>query len=97
MIVRVFRGTVFDDKIDEFRDFFLNTAVPPMTGTEGVETIHFGLPRPETPNHFAILMIWRDLKALRAFAGEDWRKPHVHPDEEGIVKERHLDHYELAA
>lgn len=97
MIIRVFRVTVYDDKVEDFRDFFLNTAVPLMRETKGIETIHFGLPLPETPNQFAIVMIWRDLEALKAFVGEDWQAPHIHPDEKGIVKERYLDHYELAA
>lgn len=97
MILRIFRVTVYDDKIDEFRDFFLNTAVPLMKATDGIEGIHFGLPRPETPNEFAIVMLWRDLDALTSFVGEDWQAPHVHPDEAGIVKERYLDHYELVA
>ena len=97
MIIRIFRVTVFSEKRDAFRDFFLNTARPLMQATEGIETIHFGLPRPETPDEFAIVMIWRDLDALRAFVGEDWQVPHIHPDEEGIVKSRALDHYDLVA
>ena len=97
MILRIFRVSIYEDRIEEFRDFFLNTAVPLMKSTDGVEVIHFGLPRPETPAEFAIVMLWRDLEALKAFVGEDWRVPHIHPDEEGIVWERHLDHYDLAA
>lgn len=53
MILRIFRVTVFDDKIDTFRDFFLDTAVPLMRSTEGIEEIHFGLPRPETPTELS--------------------------------------------
>ena len=97
MIMRIFRVTIHDDKIEEFRDFFLKTAVPLMRGTDGIEAIHFGLPLPEAPNRFAIVMIWRDLDALRSFVGEDWQVAHIHPDEKGIVKDRYLDHYELAA
>ena len=97
MIIRIFRVVVFEDKIEQFRDFFLNTAVPLMNGTGGIETIHFGLPRQEKPNEFAIVMVWKDLEALKSFVGKDWPVPHVHPDEEGIVKERFLHHYELVA
>jgi heme-degrading monooxygenase HmoA len=97
MIIRIFRVEIHDDKIEAFRDFFLNTAVPLMKQTSGIEEIHFGLPMPETPNQFAIVMVWRDLDALRAFVGDDWQVPHIHPDEDGIVRERHLNYYELAA
>lgn len=97
MIIRIFMVTVYDDRIEDFRDFLQNTAMPLMTSTDGIETVHFGLPRPETPNQFAIVMLWRDLDALKAFVGDDWQEPHIHPDERGIVKERYLHHFELAA
>lgn len=97
MIIRIFRVIVHDDKIEEFRQFFLNTARPLMTSTDGIEAIHFGLPLPHAPCEFSIVMVWRDLDALRAFVGDDWQVPHIHPDEEGIVKDRFLHHYELAA
>lgn len=97
MIIRIFRVTVFPEKRETFRDFFLHKALPLMRGTDGIEAIHFGLPRPETPDDFAIVMVWRDVDALRAFAGEDWRAPHIHPDENGVVKTRALDHYDLVA
>ncbi len=97
MIIRIFRVTVFPERREDFRRFFLDTARPLMAAQDGIEAIHFGLPRPETPNDFAIVMVWRDLDALKAFVGEDWRQAHVHPDEEGIVISRALDHFELAA
>ncbi|WP_238365265.1 antibiotic biosynthesis monooxygenase family protein [Mesobacterium pallidum] len=95
MIIRIFRVITEPGQRDRFEDFFRNTAVPLMKGTDGIEDITFGLPRPETPDEFSIVMVWRDLDALRAFVGEDWQVAHVHPDEVGIVKERHLHHYEL--
>ena len=97
MIMRIFRVRVYPERREAFRDFFLNTAKPLMEGTDGVEHVKFGLPRPETPDEFAIVMIWRDVEALRAFVGPDWQVPHVHPDEEGIVAERALHHYDLVA
>jgi len=95
MIVRVFRVITEPGKRGIFEKFFREKAVPLMKGTDGIEEITFGLPRPESPDEFCIVMIWRDLDALKAFVGEDWQTPHVHPDEEGIVLERHLHHYEL--
>ncbi len=97
MIIRILRVTVHPEKREQFRTFFLETARPLMAAQEGLETIHFGLPRPEAPDDFAIVMVWRDIDALKAFVGEDWQRAHVHPDEEGVVMSRALHHYELAA
>lgn len=97
MIVRIFRVVVYPERRADFEDFFLNTALPLMHSQPGLVTLVAGLPRPETPDEFSLVMVWKDVDALRDFAGEDWREPHVHPSEEGLVRERHLHHYELAA
>ncbi len=94
MIVRIFRVVTEPGQRARFEDFFRNTAVPLMKGTDGILDITFCLPRPETPDEFAIVMLWRGLDALKAFPGENWQEPHIHPDETGIVRERHLHHYE---
>ncbi|MFC3616037.1 antibiotic biosynthesis monooxygenase family protein [Lutimaribacter marinistellae] len=96
MIVRIFRAVIFDEKIDEFRTFMLETALPLMKAQPGLVSISPCLPRRENPNEFCLVMVWETVEALAAFAGEDWQKPHVHPDEAGIVKERFLHHYDLA-
>jgi len=97
MIVRVFRAVVHAERRAEFETFFRTKAIPLMQAQEGLVSLTAGLPRPETPNEFCMVMVWRDVAALAAFAGEDWRQPHVDPSEEGVVKERHLHHYELTA
>lgn len=96
MIVRIFRAVIHDDRIDHFRAFMLDTAMPLMRRQPGMVSITPCLPRPETPNEFCLVMVWDSVEAMAAFAGDDWQQPHVHPDEEGIVKERFLHHYELA-
>ncbi len=95
MILRIFQVTTEPGKQAEFRDFFENTAIPMMLKTDGLEQLLPGLPRPEKPDTFCMVMVWRDLDALKAFVGEDWAQPHIAPDEIGIVKERSLTHFEL--
>jgi heme-degrading monooxygenase HmoA len=96
MIVRVFRVVVHDGMQETFRRFFLETALPLMRRQPGLISVTPGLPRDETPDEFCMVMVWRDLEALKAFAGEDWQHPHIHPDETGFVRKRYLHHYELA-
>lgn len=96
MIVRIFRVIIHEDRVDDFKAFMLDTALPLMRSQKGLVSIQPCLPRPETPTEFCLVMIWESIEALAEFAGPEWQRPHIHPDEEGIVKERFLHHYELA-
>jgi heme-degrading monooxygenase HmoA len=97
MLMRVFQFTVHDGKEAEFRDFFEHTALPLMQRQDGLVSITAGTPRPETPQEFCMVMLWRDLDALKAFAGDGWRDAHVHADEALLVKARRVSHYEVVA
>lgn len=94
MIMRLFRVTTHEGKAAEFEDFFRNTAVPLMKRQDGLVSLIPGVPRPEAPNEFCMVMVWRDLDALKAFVGEDWQTAHIHPDEAPLVKERTLSHFD---
>ena len=96
MIVRGIQVEVFEGKEAEFARFFTETAIPLMRSQDGLVRLIPGLPRPESPNKFSMTMVWRDLDALIAFAGEDWAEPHVDPIEADLVKFRMLHHYDLA-
>ena len=96
MIIRIFQVVVHEGKEDAFRDFFLNTALPLMKRQDGLVSITPGLPRPESPQDFTMVMVWKDLDALKAFAGEDWQHAHIHSDEADLVQSRWLSHYDLA-
>ena len=95
MIVRVFRVVAQDGKRAEFEDFFRNTALPLTRSQPGIVSVTAGVPRPENPNEFCMIMVWRNLEAMKAFVGEDWQSAHIHPDEAELVKERFIHHYEL--
>ena len=77
MIVRIFQVTVFPEKRDAFREFFLNTALPLMERQDGLVRVSACLPEAETPNDFAMVMVWRDLDALEAFVDTPERLPGV--------------------
>jgi heme-degrading monooxygenase HmoA len=95
MIVRIFRVTVHAGKRAAFERFFLDTGIPLTRRQPGLVSLTAGLPRPETPNDFALVMVWQDLPSMKAFVGEDWQSAHIHPDEADMVRERQIDHYEL--
>jgi heme-degrading monooxygenase HmoA len=96
MIIRVFRVVVQDGKRKQFETFFRDTAIPLVKGQPGIVSVTAGVPRPETPDEFCMVMVWESLEAMKDFVGEDWRNAHVHPDESDLVRERSIHHYELA-
>ena len=96
MIVRIFQVRTHPGKEAAFAKFFTETAIPLMRRQDGLERLIPALPRPESPHDFAMIMVWRDLAALEAFVGEDWREAHVDPAEAELVAERRLSHYDLA-
>lgn len=95
MIIRVFQVTTHPGKEEAFGKFFHETAMPLMKSTPGIASISFGAPRDNSPGDFCVVMIWKDLAALKAFVGEDYENPHVHPDEAKLVQSRVIKHYEL--
>ena len=40
-------------------------------------------------------MVWKDLKSLKAFVGEDYQNPHIDPAEAELVESRSIKHYEF--
>lgn len=95
MIIRIFQVLVRDGKVKEFSEFFHQKAIPMMRGTKGIVTVLPGAPRPESPREFSFVMVWEDLEALKAFAGEDYQNPHIDPAEAELVESRSIRHYDL--
>ena len=95
MIVRVFQVSVHEGKERQFEEFFREEALPLVRRQPGLVSVTAGTPRPETPREFCMVMVWRDVDALKAFAGDEWRQPHIHPDEAALVESRRLNHYTL--
>lgn len=97
MIIRIFQVLVREGKEKEFGDFFHNTAIPLMKGTDGIVQVLPGAPRADSPREFSFVMIWRDLASLKAFVGEDYQSPHIDPAEAELVEARTIKHYDLVA
>lgn len=95
MIMRIFQVTIRPGKEAEFADFFHNTAIPLMKSTDGIVQVLPGAARKSTPREFSFVMVWRDLKSLQAFVGEDIDSPHIDPAEAELVEARTIRHYEL--
>ena len=95
MIMRIFQVVIRPGKEAEFAKFFYETAIPLMKGTEGIVTVLPGAPLPDSPREFSFVMVWKDLDALKAFAGEEYQNPHIDPAEAELVESRTIKHYDL--
>jgi heme-degrading monooxygenase HmoA len=94
VIIRVFRPRVQPGMHDEFERFLRETAMPFVSSHDGLVAQHVGRPMTSSPDEFVYIAVWRDLAALRAFAGKDWTQAVVDPSEDHMLRETFLSHYE---
>lgn len=97
MIIRFFRGIVHDGQQDAFQRFFEETGLPLVRSQDGLISASIGLPHVASPREFSMITVWRDLDALKGFAGEDWQTAFIHPDEAHLLAETHVHHYSSEA
>ena len=93
MIVRVFRARVHPGKEHEFERFLVETGIPMVTAAEGCTHVTAGESHWSDQPEFVVVTHWTSVEALRAFAGPDWRKAVIEPEEEHMLADVFCDHY----
>ena len=93
MIIRFFRALVHDGQQKAFLKFFTETALPLIRSQEGLVSVTVGLPDETSANEFCMVTVWRDLDALKQFAGNDWKRAVIHPEEAHLLKMTFVHHY----
>jgi heme-degrading monooxygenase HmoA len=95
MIIRVFRPTVHAGKQREFEAFLRDTAVPLVSRQSGLVAQQVGKPRDPSSTEYVYVTVWEGVESIRAFAGERWQEAVITPDEEHLLKETWIGHYEV--
>lgn len=95
MILRQFRLTVHDGKAEEFEPVFRDVVLPIVKNCEGLIWVAAGKPWNGDPNIFCMTMLWRDLDAIKGFAGEQWLDARIEPEEAHLIASTNLEHFEL--
>jgi len=95
MILRQFRVTAHEGKEREFERVFRDEILPMVKSHDGLVWAAAGKPWKDEPNVFCMTMLWRDLDAIKAFAGPDWSQARIEPQEAHLIKSTSLEHYEL--
>ena len=94
MIIRVFRPTIHPGKESEFESFLRETAVPLVSQQSGIVAQHVGRPLDPSSTEYLYITVWEDVESIRAFAGERWQEAVIAPDEEHLLKNTWIQHYE---
>lgn len=98
-IARLWHGRVPAAKAAAYRRFLEQRAIPDYRRIDGNLSVHI-LERPEgDETHFVTLTFWRDLDAIRAFAGADTGRAKYYPEDREFLLEfePNVVHYEVAA
>jgi len=92
MILRVYHARVHPGQEAEFERLVKVDAVPLMESQPGFLGLHLGRELNGAPE-FVLISLWRDLGALKAFAGADWQQPVVlHPDAD-VLQKTWVEHF----
>jgi heme-degrading monooxygenase HmoA len=98
MIVRVFRARIREGRVADFKRMVQEQSIPWLEGSDGMLGFIPGEPLSESSldeasREFVMITLWRDIEAIRAFAGENWETPVVTEDEAPLVEEMFAHHY----
>ena len=95
MILRQFRVTTHPDKSEEFERVFRDYILPLVKSQDGLEWVAAGKLYEGDSNVFCMTMLWRDLEAIKVFAGDNWLVARVEPEEKDLIASTSLEHFEL--
>ena len=94
MIVRVFRARIREGRIADFKRMVQEQSIPWLERSDGMLGYFPGEPMTASSREFVMVTLWRDVEALREFAGDSWDTPIVTADEMPLVDEMFAHHYE---
>ena len=95
MIIRVFRARIKPGCNDEFESFLRNGPIPRIAARPGLIVQHVGRPTAHSPDEFVYVSVWEDVVALRGFAGDRWYEAVIDEEEEHLLLETFIHHYEV--
>ncbi|HET9562075.1 MAG TPA: antibiotic biosynthesis monooxygenase [Propionibacteriaceae bacterium] len=95
VIIRVFRPTIHPGKESEFESFLHSEAIPLVSRQSGLIAQHVGRPHDSSSTEYLYVTVWEDVESIRAFAGERWQEAVITPDEEHLLKDTWIEHYEV--
>jgi quinol monooxygenase YgiN len=93
MIIRIFRAKIRQGQVSAFKRMVQEQSIPWLESSDGMLDYFPGEPFSESDREFVMISIWRDIDALKSFAGTDWENPVVTQDEAPLVEAMSANHY----
>ena len=93
-IIRVFRPTIYPGKEASFESFLRDTAMPLVSQQSGIVAQHVGRPPDPSSTEYLFITVWEDVESIRAFDGDRWQEAVIAPDEEHLLKDTWIQHYD---
>jgi len=92
MIFRMFRATIRPGKADEFKEMLQRLSIPMVKAAKGMLGYYVGEPLDPAVPEFTVTTVWEDLDSLKAFAGENWNRAIIPPEEVPLIAESFIHH-----
>ncbi|MHB8585490.1 MAG: antibiotic biosynthesis monooxygenase family protein [Thermoplasmatota archaeon] len=94
LILRVYHARTQPGMDGDFEHFLREVAIPLMKKQPGFVDAQVGRTRWGGPAGFVVASRWDRLESLKAFVGEKWQDPIILPEEQHMVKQVSVEHYE---
>ncbi|HET7716300.1 MAG TPA: hypothetical protein VFK86_11800 [Bauldia sp.] len=70
-------------------------SVPMVKSAKGMRGYYAGEPFDPDAAEFTVTTLWNDLDSIKAFAGENWNRAVIPPDEVPLIAESYIHHYRI--
>ncbi len=97
MIARIWHGKTKAEDFEKYSDFLIKRAVPDYKNTEGFIRLVFLRRKEEKEAHFTLITFWKDIDAIKKFAGDDYEKAKYYEEDKNFLLEfeEKVKHYEV--
>jgi heme-degrading monooxygenase HmoA len=99
MIARIWHGKTRASDVEQYSAFVRSVAIPDYSKTPGFVSLSFLRKVDGDVAHFTLITYWKNLEAIRTFAGDDLDKAKYYPEDNDFLLEfeDRVQHYEVFA
>lgn len=99
MIARMWHGRVPTSKAQAYGEYLNAHAIPDYRSVEGNLSVHILERQEGDVTHFITLTFWKDIDAIKAFAGDEVERAKYYPEDRDYLLEFEptVVHYEVVA
>jgi len=97
MIARVWRGSAFSEKAEEYVNHLRTSVLPALRQIEGFQGVTLMRQDSSQGVEFIVLTLWESMDAIRTFAGANAEVAVVAPAAQGLFREydSNVRHFEV--